>query len=509
MTVDEGDTHRSAGTDDDTDPGRWSTAVPGLRTTSLRRRVTVAVWLLLATMVLVLAVATGVALASRLDNQLRQRLADRVAVATALNGQVSDADLVDRLEGDGVSVILVTAAGERLSKGPLVEQATSGATASPAPPAGPAGGPGPPAGPAVVEQGDLYRVTTALDGGARLTLVASAADVRRTIVQVEGILVVGGLLVLAIGAGVLGPLVGRALQPLQQMTGTARSITAGDRGRRLRPTRPDTELGQTAAAFDAMLDAVEGAEAQARLAESQARDAEDRLRRFLSDVAHELRTPLAGARAATEQVLRSDPPRDQRESGLVSAIRENDRAARLVDDMLTMARIDQGLELRRVPVDLTDQARRAAGNRRLTAPRARLTVTGDPCPVLADPDRLIQIIGNLLDNAVRVGGPSTSVALTVTTRDDTAVLEVVDDGPGVPPAERERIFDRLVRLDDARARTGDADRTGFGLGLPIARGLARAHGGDLVCLPRERGAAFELRLLRTARPADPSDSPHP
>lgn len=251
---------------------------------------------------------------------------------------------------------------------------------------------------------------------------------------------------------VLGPLVGRALQPLQQMTTTARDITAGDRGRRLRPTRPDTELGQTAAAFDAMLDAVEGAEAQARHAESQARDAEDRLRRFLSDVAHELRTPLAGARAATEQVLRSDPPRDQRESGLVSAIRENDRAARLVDDMLTMARIDQGLELRRVSVDLTEQARRAAANLLLTAPRARLTVTGDPCPVLADPDR-------------------------------------------------------LVRLDDARARTGDADRTGFGLGLPIARGLARAHGGDLVCLPRERGAAFELRLPRTARPDDPSEIP--
>lgn len=481
----------------------------GLRTASLRRRVTVAVWLLLATMVLVLAVATGVALASRLDAQLRQRLADRVAVATALNGQVSDADLVDRLEGDGVSVTLVTADGERLSKGPLAEQATSAGTADPAPPAGPAGGPGPPA--PVVQQGDLYRVSTELDGGARLTLVASAADVRRTIVQVEGILVVGGVLVLALGAVVLGPLVGRALQPLQQMTATARDITAGDRGRRLRPTRPDTELGQTAAAFDAMLDAVEGAESQARLAasqasaaesqarqaETQARDAEDRLRRFLSDVAHELRTPLAGARAATEQVLRTDLPRERRESGLVSAIRENDRAARLVDDMLTMARIDQGLELRRVPVDLTELALRAAENGRLTAPAARLTVVGDACPVLADPDRLLQILGNLLDNAVRVGGPSTSVTLTTSTRPEVAVLEVVDDGPGVPAAERERIFDRLVRLDDARARSGDTDRTGFGLGLPIARGLARAHGGDLVCRERQGGAAFALTLPRT------------
>ncbi len=481
----------------------------GLRTASLRRRVTVAVWLLLATMVLVLAVATGVALASRLDAQLRQRLADRVAVATALNGQVSDADLVDRLEGDGVSVTLVTADGKRLSKGPLAEQATSAGTADPAPPAGPAGGPGPPA--PVVQQGDLYRVSTELDGGARLTLVASAADVRRTIVQVEGILVVGGVLVLALGAVVLGPLVGRALQPLQQMTATARDITAGDRGRRLRPTRPDTELGQTAAAFDAMLDAVEGAESQARLAasqasaaesqarqaETQARDAEDRLRRFLSDVAHELRTPLAGARAATEQVLRTDLPRERRESGLVSAIRENDRAARLVDDMLTMARIDQGLELRRVPVDLTELAHRAAETGRLTAPAARLTVVGDACPVLADPDRLLQILGNLLDNAVRVGGPSTSVTLTTSTRPEVAVLEVVDDGPGVPAAERERIFDRLVRLDDARARSGDTDRTGFGLGLPIARGLARAHGGDLVCRERQGGAAFALTLPRT------------
>lgn len=170
-------------------------------------------------------------------------------------------------------------------------------------------------------------------------------------------------------------MVNRALRPLDQVTATARAITAGDRGARLRPDRPETELGQAASAFDAMLDEVEGAERQSRRAEQ-------RLRAFLSDAAHELRTPLAGVQAAAERLLRGGEDRQQREELSVTVIREARRASRLADDLLTMARIDSGLELHRAPVELRRVASgvvEVAGSRTPT-PGSRSSATRAPSP---------------------------------------------------------------------------------------------------------------------------------
>ncbi|MEJ5943819.1 HAMP domain-containing sensor histidine kinase [Pseudokineococcus basanitobsidens] len=465
-----------------------------LRTGSLRRRVVVAVLLLLAVLLLVLSVTVDQVLRQRLEGQLEQRLLDRAAVAVALEDQVDDEELVDRLAGQGVSVRLVTEDGEVLTAGPPLGTGTSPVAPGAARPSRDDGPgpepPAPPAGEGVVQRGDVLSTTTELDDGA-LVLQADASELRSTLAQVRAVIAVSCVVALAVAALALLAVVGRVLAPLDRITATARSIGAGDRGRRLRPDRPGTELGRTAAAFDDMLDAVEGAEARARASEHRMRD-------LLDEAAHELRTPLAGVQAAADLLVRAERPRAEVERLAVSVVRESRRASRLVEDLLTMARIDRGLELSPQDADLVDLARTAVEDRRLRPGPAVLDVgASGPAPVRADPDRVGQVLANLLDNAVRAAGPGGRVDVLVGREVDGAVVTVLDDGPGVAPQDRERVFERLVRLDEARSR----DAGGAGLGLPIARGIARAHGGDVVLRERPdgaRGAAAVLRLpLRT------------
>jgi two-component system OmpR family sensor kinase len=302
-------------------------------------------------------------------------------------------------------------------------------------------------------------------------VTAAQQRLRRTLF----LLGVGGLAV----AGIVTMVTTRvALAPLDGMTALARSITRGDRGRRLAPTRTDTELGRTAAAFDDMLDELEGAERQAR-------ESEARTRRFVADAAHELRTPLAGVQAVAEAAVAPGLDAEERDRLHLLLLRESHRAGRLVDDLLALARIDAGIELRREPVELLALARTEADRVRLRAPGREIEVSGSPVTVPGDPVRLAQVLANLLDNAQRYGRVAVHVG-------PGAQVQVSDDGPGVPPADRERIFDRLVRLDEART----AHDGGAGLGLAIARGIARAHGGDLRCVapPQGAGAVFALTL---------------
>jgi two-component system OmpR family sensor kinase len=458
------------------------TSQVSLPTPSLRRRVTLTVLILLAAMLLALAVTTDLVLGNRLDAQLRSRLVDRADVAAALVDQVSSQELVKRLEGDGVSVELRTSDGSLYTAGPL-RSAPGGDPSVTAPPPRVGAPPGPAAGPKakaseVVASGNLLTVTRQLNDGSTVRLLADATDISRTLSQLRLILLLSALLVLAVGAIVLGPVVARALRPLEQITGVARSISAGDRGRRLHPDRPDTELGRTATAFDAMLDTVEGAERHAL-------DSEDRLRSFLSDASHELRTPLAGIHSAAEHLLRANPSRVERERVLMTAIREARRASRLVDDLLLASQIGSGLELRRSDTDLSQVARRVVDARRIGHPSSRLEVEGTSLVMPADADRIGQAIGNLVDNALHVTSGQGAVTVIVSASEAGAVVDVLDDGPGVPVPDRERIFDRLVRLDEARS----SHLGGAGLGLSIARGIVRAHGGDIACLdsPTPRG----------------------
>lgn len=289
-----------------------------------------------------------------------------------------------------------------------------------------------------------------------------------------------------------------ALRPLDRLTVLARSITTGDPGQRLRPDRSSTELGQAAAAFDEMLDALEASE--------------QRTRQFLADAAHELRTPITGIRAAAEQLLSAateysdDEQMNSQYRRAALLLDESRRAARLVAEMLVLSRIDAGVALDLCETDLAEIAHAERERAALLSPGITITCAGErSVPIRADRIRVAQIVSNLVDNARRHTPPGGHIVIEVRTISDGdptsgrapgARLTVTDSGPGIPDPLRERVFDRLFRLDTAR----DRDHGGAGLGLPIARALAHAHRGDLVCLSHHPGARFQLSL-----PLDPSE----
>lgn len=467
-----------------------------VRTRSLRTRTVVSVLLVLTCLLLVLGVTVDAALGSRLRGEIEQRLQDRIETAQALSGSVSDATLVDRLSGQGVSAYLRSADGEVRTSGPSPEEISAEAQGPRRPPGGRDDAPRPPdprsASGRITELGSVLTLDARLPDGSVVRVAADSSQVETTLAQLRTVLVVASLATLALAAVVLMLVVGRSLAPLDDMTRVARSITSGDRGRRLRPDRPRTDIGRTATAFDEMLDEVEGAERSAL-------QAEQRLRDFLSDAAHELRTPVAGMQAAAENLLMDRTTRLDREQLAVQVVREARHAARLVDDMLLMSRVDQGLDLLRAPLDLADAARSAADRLRLRADAAVDVRADGAAWVVADADRIAQVLGNLLANAGRVAD-----TIGIEVRSDvvagTVVVDVTDDGPGVPDADRERIFERLVRLDAGR----DRHVGGVGLGLPVARGIAEAHGGTLTCERSSAGAHFLLVL-----PAAPAESATP
>jgi two-component system OmpR family sensor kinase len=209
------------------------------------------------------------------------------------------------------------------------------------------------------------------------------------------------------------------------------------------------------------------------------------MRGFLADASHDLRTPVAGVIAAADSLLRDDPDRAERERRLVAMVREARRAGRLVDDLLLMARLDGAdpqRELHRQPVDLAALAEEVAAAQRLLGADVSARTDG-PAPVEGDPEQLTRVLTNLADNARR---EADHVRLDVRRRDGQVTVEVTDDGPGIASAERDRIFERFVRLEAGPGRNG--------LGLPIARAVARAHRGDLTCENAPVGARFVLRI---------------
>ncbi|NQX16738.1 HAMP domain-containing sensor histidine kinase [Rathayibacter sp. VKM Ac-2857] len=476
-----------------------STSAP-LRTGSLRLRTVLAVLALLAVLLLALSATVQVVLGERLRDQIEERLADRASAAAALVGTIADDELASRLSAQGVAVRIESPDGEAVVAGPSPEQLRQGPGAAdqlgtPPSPPGSSSATVPTPRDATVTvasssvSGDdrLITLQSVLSDGTVLTLSSEASSVGSTLGSLNGILLGASAAFLLLAAGALVLVVRATLRPLERMTTVARSIAHGDRGRRLRPSRPGTELGRTAAAFDEMLDDLEQAE-QSALA------AERRMRAFVSDAAHELRTPVAGIQAAADALVRADGTEEERERLSVHVVRESLRAGRLIQDMLLMARLDEGLALDARPLDAGAVAAAAIERQLLRGEGPgsgpEIVLHRDPTAPLvhADADRLGQIVGNLLENAARFA--RSRIDVTLAHADGRVTVTVDDDGPGVPEADRDRVFDRLVRLDDARNRADG----GSGLGLPIARGLARALGGDLVCLPGAAGARFRVIL---------------
>jgi two-component system, OmpR family, sensor kinase len=440
-------------------------AETGLATVSLRRRVTAATVSVFALILVTVIIVVNGAFSVILNRSVTAVLNDHVQLAEQLAAEnIPPAELVDRLETRSVRARLVLADGQ-----------VFGTLRRPA-----AAGPG-----TKVRRLRLANASGAL-AGAQLTLQVDGrllAGARARLLRV--LLVTAAVAVIVVAAGV--PLVVRfALSPLDAMTRLARDVTAGRRGRRLSAHPVHTELGRAAAAFDDMLDALEGAERRALASE-------EGMRRFVADAAHELRTPVAGIGAAAEAVLQypKDGPAEQRHKLLMVLGREAHRAGRIIDDLLDLARIDSGLSLHPERTDLRALVEGHVERARLLQPRLTIAADGPPVWVDADPARIGQVVANLLNNACQVTPPGGVVRVVVSRSGERARVAVRDGGPGVAPHLRDQIFDRLVR-----GNTRDGESSGAGLGLPIARGFARAHGGDVTCEPGVPGvgAVFVLTL---------------
>ncbi len=471
-------------------------------TPSLRWRVTATVLGLFTLLLVLVGVLVDVVLGAQLTRDLQARLSDRVTQAVTLAQSGATPQQLVSLQGQEIRVRVVTADGDSYGDpglGPPGAVTTGDAPTSR--PAGKRGG-GREGSRLIPPAATSTTVTRTLADGSRITLVGDTTAITDVRDRLRWVMAVAAAVAVALAAVGLRVAVGAALAPLDRLTGLARRITAGDRGSRLEPDRPGSELGRAAAAFDNMLDALEYAESRARTAATQAESAAAETRRFLSDAAHELRTPLAGIQALAESITRATDwadPRQRNRAELLMA--ETGQAAALVADMLDLARIDHGIELRLDEIDLVTLAMGEAERIRVLAPTLTVTTrAAGPLLIRADSMRISQILTNLGANAACHTPPDGQITIEVTGhgtdhgtgQGGVAMVTVANTGPTIPDAEQERIFGRLVRLQDAR----DRDSGGVGLGLSIARSLARAHGGDLVCLPAEHGASFRLTLPR-------------
>ncbi|HEU4909481.1 MAG TPA: HAMP domain-containing sensor histidine kinase [Propionibacteriaceae bacterium] len=441
-----------------------------LNTVSLRLRVIAAVMAVLAVILILLSIAVSAIFIAQSNRNLNALLTGQAQLARQLaRSGVGPQQIVNRVQAGGVQAYLVLRNGTEFGT--------------------------------PITAGDSVRTTTiTLNApnprvdGAQLTLAIDTSlvsDARRTLRRV---LLITDVIALVVSAALVAAAVRLALRPLDSMAALAKTVSQGNRGARLAPTRTDTEIGQTAQAFDEMLDELEGAEARAQ-------QAEERTRAFLADAAHELRTPIAGVQAAAETLLHHDDQLDHQERQHLQAllVREAERAGALISDLLAAARLDAGIDLDLAPVSLRTLAHTEIDRVRLLHPEATVTMSGPEVVARADAAKVSSILRNVIDNAMRAAGPQGKVHVVIREQDHFAIAEVWDSGPGVPPSERERIFERLVRLDHDRAK----DTGGSGLGLAIARGYARAHGGDLTCEdPSGMGAIFRLLLPLEPRHAE-------
>ena len=416
-----------------------------MHTPPLRRRLVGSGLGLFTVLIVALGVFVVVSLRASLEDSLEQLLEDRAELALQLQRTNSTEALPARLREVGVPAVVTDADGEVLTVPP---------------PAVPRFGPGPPGRATDVESSQVSRTVDLPDGG-RVEVFATRAGVDATVQRVLLLVAVGGVLTIVLAALLLRRATASAMAPLTSMVAATRRTAEGERGQRMRPDDPTTELGELARAHDEMLDTLEAAL-------DRAEGAEERTRRFLDDAAHQLRTPISSIRATVESLL-SSTDSQQQDRLMAHLVRETSRASRLLRDLLTMARLDTGRPPAHAPVDLRLLCEEEVARARSLAPHLTITLDAtDSAVVEADTTGIQEAVANLLDNARRHARTRATVA--VTRDDEQAHIEVADDGPGIRDEARELIFERFATLDG---------HGGSGLGLPIGRSIARAHGGDL------------------------------
>lgn len=342
--------------------------------------------------------------------------------------------------------------------------------------------------------------------------LSEVSDTIGAILTTVGLVTAGGLLLLSV---IIAVVIRLGLRPLRAVAETASRVASirmeqGDVSitERVPEDQVDehTEIGQVGSALNTLLDKVD-----ASLTARQRN--EDLMRRFVADASHELRTPLASIRGFSELSLRAmrqaqDDESRQRialavettEQSLERIQAQSLRMTTLVEDLLLLARLDEGQELVYGSVDLTRLVLEAVGDARPAGPDHSWAVeVGDePVELAGDTARLHQVVANLLANARTHTPAGSTITVSVAREGDAAVLRVHDDGPGVDPAVTAQLFERFARADRSRDRkTG-----GTGLGLSIARAIVDAHGGTISVDSRPGDTTFEVRL--PAKPSDPA-----
>jgi two-component system OmpR family sensor kinase len=339
-----------------------------------------------------------------------------------------------------------------------------------------------------VKGGDRYRVRASIEANqpnAILIVATSLRDVDGTLHRLLWIeLLVTGL-VLA-GIVVVGLWVVRlSLRPLDAIGATAAAIAGGELSRRIERADERTEVGRLGIALNAMLAQIESA--------FKAREAsERRLRRFVADASHELRTPLTAVRAYAELFTRGAATRpDDLERSMTGITRESERMSLLVDDLLLLARLDEGRPLAQEPVALDEVVHEAVETARMVDPERPLDAELEPLDVVGDRERLRQIVDNLLSNVRSHTPPSTPVHVRLARSGPFARITVADDGPGMSEEQASQVFERFYRADESRARASG----GVGLGLSIVAAVAEAHKGAVsVESTVGQGSAFHIDI---------------
>jgi two-component system OmpR family sensor kinase len=359
-------------------------------------------------------------------------------------------------------------------------------------------------------------------------VVTNFATVRSVLGSLRVVLGILAFAMLVVGTLVTSPLVAQGLKPLRLMTNTARKIASGDLSQRvsLPYGRSGDEIGQLADAFDEMATRIETAFAAQTRSEAH-------MRQFVADASHELRTPLTAIRGYTDVLLRGAVAHDRQRTHevLVATQHEAERMSRLVNDLLTLARLDAGRPLDLQPGDLIPLVGEAVDHARILAGEREVSVQtdgGGRLTVPLDADRMKQVLLILLDNGLKYGraAPDGWVRVRVRRTQRDAVVSVSDNGQGIPPEDLAHIFDRfyrsarakrLRRMTDAQAATppagpsipavgnnsqpsggsSHATPSGVGLGLAIAQSIVRSHDGTLtVESALGVGTTFTVTLLR-------------
>jgi len=308
--------------------------------------------------------------------------------------------------------------------------------------------------------GPLRVVAAPANGGQVVIAAVSFTQVDRSIRTLWRAALIGTPLLVVFLAVVNWLVIGGALRPITELRKGAQEISTAVGPQRLPVPQTRDEVHSLAVTLNDMLSRLEAAE--------------ERQRAFVSDTAHELRSPLASIRAQLEVAIDHPQGQDWRQTAR-DVLADARRLTKLAEDLLVLARLDERADQRPAsqPADLTALARAVAA--RYQGGRLRLSVTGDgPVVIAADTEGMTRVLVNLLDNAVRYAASGVTVAVLRDGPD--AVLSVSDDGPGVPAADAERVFGRFTRLDDARSRD-EGSESGAGLGLAIVRATVRAHGG--------------------------------